>query len=266
MAFHRKSTTSKFRRVAKKSGRSRSRRVFARRSNSIAKTVKRVLFRTAETKHAFSGLNPTNFNSYVSGLSDLYSIIPNIQQGAGNNARIGERISPSYLTLRGYVTANQSNTLTNGAEILDVDLFFLMDKVQRDGSVRDATSAKFIRQGGSVVMYDGTIASTCAPVDTDRFKVLKRIKCKLIPWPLATNQLNSNPNSGSQVYRFKVTVPMSRLCRSLDYSDISSSQPNNCNMFFTCGYARYNDPANQDNILAVPVQVSYSSTLYYKDI
>lgn len=262
MAFRK--TTSKFRRVAAKSRRKTARRMPLGRA--ISKTVKRVLFKSAETKHAFGGLNPTNFNCSVSGVSDLISVIPNIQQGAGNNARIGERISPSYLTIRGYVTANNSNTIATTGEILDVDLFFLMDKIQKDGSVRDSTSAKFIRQGGSVVMYDGSISSSCAPVDTDRFRVLKRLRCKLIPWPLSTNQLNSNPNSGSQVYRFKVTVPLSKLCPSFDYTDITASQPNNCNMFLACGYVMYNNPSNADNTLSVPVQISYASTLYYKDL
>ncbi len=149
---------------------------------------------------------------------------------------------------------------------LDVDMFILIDKVQKDGTVRDSTSAKFIRNGAAVINYDGTLISSCSPVDTDRFEVVKRVNVKLIPWPLTTNQLNSNPNSGSNIYKFNFNIPLGKLCPTLDFADSSGIQPNNLNMFLTCGYAQFMTPTTADSSLSTEVQISYTSTMYYKDV
>lgn len=230
-----------------------------------AKEIKRVMFKGAETKRQYLVRTPIPFNGTVSGLSDLYNVIPDVQPGTGNNARVGEKITPTYLNIRGYCYANDAPGTTIPNSVLDVELFFLMDKVQRDGNVRDGTSSYFIRTGAATIQHDGTMLSSCSPVDTDRFHVVKRIKCKLIPFPQTAGQLNNNSNTGANNYEFNITVPMSKLCPTFDYST-GNYQPTNCNMFMTCAYAQYMNPSTSVSSIITFANVGFTSTLYYKDM
>lgn len=236
------------------------------RSPITATQIKKVMYKAAETKHAYGVQTPVSFNSTVSGISDLYSVIPAVQAGTGNNARIGEKISPSYLNIRGYLTVDTATLTPSAIDKLDVDMFILEDKYQRDGTVRDSTSAKFMRTGAATINYDGTLLSSCSPVDTDRFTVLKRLNVMLIPWPITSGQLNTNSNHGANVYKFNINIPLSKDHATFEFADSSGLQPINANMFLTCGFVQYMDPATSLSSLYVQPKISYTSTLYYKDL
>lgn len=230
----------------------------------IADIAHRVVLRTSETKHAFNYYNPTAFNATISGTGDCANILPDITQATGSSNRIGERIIPTSLDIKGYVLPYYLST--QPLYQIDVEVFLLMDKDQRDGAGRDADSAKFIRQGANTVNYDGTLQTSCAPVDLDRFKVLKRMRFRVLPVPQNSYQTYQNSNSGSVCHDWHAKIDMTKIAPHLDYDTSGSTQPNNVNMYLCCGYVHYYDPATAVTTLATPVTVSFATTLSYKDL
>lgn len=236
--------------------------------------VKKTLMKKSDTKNAVTELNGLNFNSTISGLSDLIEVIPSITQGTDDNDRIGNSIIPTYTKITGYCTAAFDANFPTALGPLDVQMFILRNKNQRDSNSRSVfTDLNIIKRGIAKFQFDGTFASTCSPINTEDFQVLMKRSFKLTPIPFGSSTVQSismilpnNPNNGGQVYKFSHTIDWAKCGVTKFIYDAATTQfPNNENIFFCLGYAQYNAPEIPTGSTVTPVRVAYTAITHYKD-
>lgn len=259
--------TPKVKRTRKSSGLSKK---------EVSKMIDKKMSKTIETKVGVAEMNGVQFNSSISSTSELYDILPNITEGTGDDNRIGNSILPQYTNIRGYVYASPDQVLTQAAGPLDVQMFILRNKRQRNSLARSvASDLNIIKRGKFKFQYDGTYSSSISPINVEDFDIIMKKGFRLIPIPNVTgsamtpnvaNVYPSNPNSGSTVYKFKHTIDWKKLgVGKLLYDSGTSSYPQNENVFFCLGFAQYNDPNTALPTTITPVQVTWTAITYYKD-
>lgn len=258
-------------------------RVYKRKSTGsfqkkVARVVGRVLRRKTETKVNFTNYVNQGFNATINSSADLYNLLPSIAQGTGDNARIGDSITPLYTNIRGYVGIHCNDALYGTLGPLDIQLFCLRGKTRKDGSVtpRPASDLDIIKRGVTKQQYDGTFASSCSPVNIEDFQVIFKKSFRLIPIPTTSSSstspptsfsLPNNSNSGSTIYKLQHKINWAKLgVKKFLYEGSSASQPINENIFWCVGYAQYNDPNNAVSDTYTPVQVTMQAMTYYKDM
>lgn len=243
--------------------------------SNLKKYVDRMISSKTETK-VISLTNTQIYNSTISSTSELYNIIPNIAEGTADNNRIGNSIDLMYTNSRGYITFSTASPNTYGS--LDVCLYHLISKRNRDGSNRVSSDLNIIKNGTVKGQYDGTLASSLAPINTEDFVIISKKNVKLIPLPfnqpastaLPTTSSNivANPNSGTITYKFKLSINWKKVLKNktkVYYDTNVSSQPTSLNSFYCLGFAQYNDPTNPASFVDALVKMSYFSETYYKD-
>lgn len=136
-----------------------------------------------EVKMSSAVLAPTSFNSSIAAAAgDFYSILPPVAQGSAQNQRVGSRICPVKLVVRGYVA--YATDLNLYARLILCRLFCVEDKRLRSVGT-GLTSNNLIEFGGTPVNYDGTVQRHLAPANKDGFKVFfdKRYTIRKPPGP-----------------------------------------------------------------------------------
>jgi len=268
----------KKRTYARKSKRSYKKRTRTRRSRTarpgLMRTIKRVLMRNSETKYAVKRLEPTKFNAAISTYADMVQIIPDIGQGVGDDERVGSSIIPLTTTMRGYVTFAPGNIFGIPLGSLDVKMYCLRNKKNKDPTLTTGDNLLILKQGVDKIPFDGTIDSTTAVVNTEDFDVLYSKSFKLLPnygdnpptsaTPSTGVTYVNNPLSGSATYKFVGKVNWKKHCKKIMYSTGSDS-PTNLNAFWCLGFAQYNDPSNAVSNAYTPVQASWTAVTTYKD-
>ena len=73
------------------------------RRRGLATLVRRIANRGVEVKHAGQNVVDAAFNSSIGGSSECYPILPAIGEGTDGNQRIGDRIRPKYLLVKGHL-------------------------------------------------------------------------------------------------------------------------------------------------------------------
>lgn len=241
--------------------------ILKKKKPTLEQKVQKILNKNVETQQLTQTIYDSNvlgglfFNSSIGlvlGAPEVYNVLPDVSRAnnAASYQREGDKIMPTYCNLR-------FNMSISGGQPMHVYLFVLMDRNQRDGNNRAADQINFLNLNGTPASFDGSWVNSCIPVDTERYTIIKRKRIRLAfdqqPAGAGTASTESSP-----IFReLKVSIPMSKYIKQLDYNGYPSTlnQPKNCNMFWAIGYLNADGTADTTGRL----RVTCLSTLYFKD-
>lgn len=199
-----------------------------------------------------------NFNSAIQTTSECYNVLPDVSRAnnAASYQREGDKITPTFCNLR-------FNMSLSSGQPIHVYLFVLMDKQNTDANNRTSDQPNFLNLNGVGTNFDGSWVNSCLPIDTERYKIIKRKRVKLTYDAQPGGSPTAPTESGILFKELKVSIPMSKYVKQLDYYGYPSTlnQPKNCNMFWAIGYI--NADGSSDTIGRL--RVTCLSTLYFKD-
>lgn len=233
---------------------------------SVAQIVKRQIARKTENKMKGKLLEDAVFHNSSITAGDVKSILPAIQTGTLSYQRIGDKIQPKSLVVRG-VLACSTETPTN--QPILVRVMILQQKSLRATKDVDAglvQTAQLLRPNilgapNDQEAYQGRTQDIMKPINTDLFRVYYDKTFLLAPVvnsATGTNAIEQNPSCVRRWgYRFR------KLPTGLSYDELSQDLPNNFAPFFTIGYA-FADGTNPDSVSTRLVS-STQSYLTYED-
>lgn len=233
----------------------------------VATLVKRLISRSEETKLVCKSIvNKVLFNSGISGANEVYDVLPNLIQGVDNYQRIGDKVTPKSLTVRGTVAINfnEARSLTP-----EVHVFIVSHKSKKSYDALNAgTNAgraqianELIDAGdGSDIPFDGQVLPTLFPLNRKLLTVHAHKVLKLASsYGAAADQHSSDDTIRFKRFAVKIKCP-----KTLTYdSSISAIHPVNFAPVMMVGYV-YPDGSFSE-VLTTPVLVTAASTLYYDD-
>lgn len=240
------------------------RKVSRKRTSKVVRAVRNM----AETKLCSYQYFMTSFNAAIASSTDLLRVMPYIIQGTGQGDRIGNRISPVKIVVRGVVSAYLSEY--QYAWQIGVRMFMFCDKVNPSGQIAINNYA-ILNNGGVSSNFSGAAMDYTTPHNTDQFKWLKDKRWVVFkPWgytntavPSVTADMTS-PGQNLVKY-FTIVVLKKKMPKTLCYdATYSSNLPVNFNPKLALGYCdMLNFGADTVN---TKVRMEYTSTLYYKDL
>lgn len=156
----------------------KSRRPYVRRSRKASakgnfrRKVLDVMRSVVETKQAFHQNPLTYFNSAISGAGDCLQVIPSIAQGTLDSQRIGDRVSPQSLSIRGWLNmVPQDPTQSLGVRRIGVRLMIVSVKAYPTYAVAAANTGTWmpglLKKGGTTTSFTGALDDLYAPINTD---------------------------------------------------------------------------------------------------
>lgn len=235
-----------------------------KRKPTFEQKVRKILNKNVETQQLSQTIYDSisslvNFNSAIQTTSECYNVLPDVSRAnnAASYQREGDKIVPTYCNLR-------FNMSISSGQPIHAYLFVLMDKQNTDANNRTADTPNFLNLNGTSANFDGTWVNSCLPIDTERFKIIKRRRIKLSYDAQPGGSPTAPTEATSPLFKeLKVSIPMSKYVKQLDYYGYPSTfnQPKNCNMFWAIGYI------NADGTLDTlgRLRVTCLSTLYFKD-
>jgi len=221
--------------------------------------VKRAMARATENKAVgFRVENAVSHNSAISA-GDCLALLGQIEQGTSAEQRLGDRIIPKRLKVKGVIAVNPNNQTTTQA--LYVRLLIL---AQKNIKVSSAIAAGTVDTdhllkpsiaGAAEIGYTGTVFNINDPINTDLFRVYMDKTIKLSPASNATVQNDKGYSRWS--YTFK------KMPTALTYDAGNGDFANNFAPFFAVGYA-YSDGTAPD-VATLRLKSTTQSTLIFED-
>lgn len=249
----------------------RGRRAIRRRRAGMAKLVKKVLSRTAETKFVSAKYDTTHNSSITNG--DITALCPLITQGNDDFQRLGDKITGKYLIVRGKVQWDSTYLTSNGQTFMPPVTCRVLILSQRNvgnngqipGSIQDQYLLKDNVGIGTGRAYTGAAWDNLAPINRELFKVHmdKKIKLNWVhPWDSGSPQYSTGTAGNDRTKYFYCRIPVKKVLR-FDSSMPTPNAPDNFAPFFAFGAV--NDDGDTPYTTGTPFHVSWLSTLYYTD-
>jgi len=221
-------------------------------STALTTAVKRIVSRQEETKcMGFSIENGTPHNAQITN-ADAVALLPVVAQGTGSSDRVGDKVKPTLLKVRGCVSfydRGQGNVL---APIV-VKIFCLRQKGL--GNLQTALPQlnlpNLLDNGGATNAWDGSTQRALWRINSDLFDVLATKTIKLSD----TDVENHKSQTGH--YEFNIKPPA-----TLKWSP-GNQYPDNYAPFFVLGW-HYEDGSTPSALDVNVVNTAYGF-LYYKD-
>lgn len=223
-----------------------------------------------------SGWSQKN-QAITSNAGDIKRLIPQIAAGTADNQRIGERISPKSLVVRGAVAINvalQSELPNNLYCVMYVLQHVTYKSYASVFASNDFT--QLLNTGeNSTVAFEGKQIQKDLPVDKAYYRLLKK---KVIPLRRAGIDNTTGSNSyvvsmaNSHRYHANFSLNLSKqLPKVLKFPEGNATNPNdptNSSIFLCCGYYAMNDSSNTIIPLDAntALNLTYVSQLNYKDL
>lgn len=231
--------------------------------SEIVRIVKKTVSAT-ETKLACKTIeNLVGHNSAI-GSSDAVALIPTVSQGGDDFNRIGNRIAPTGLYLKGRLGtqyASQGNNRPLLVRVMVLSQKNVKDSTQIPGSFSYDNLLKANDTSATTgnVAYDGTARNSLYPVNTDFFTVHYNRDFLLTPSLQngTDSGIESNPKA-VRMFSCKIPVP-----KQLDYFSSTATVPQNFAPFVVVGYC-YSDGTSVDTT-TTRVTSTMVSQLYFKD-
>jgi len=246
--YTRKTAGRKNKRVGRRAVRGRYR---GRGQGALVRLIKSVINNNVETKHV-GGIveNAGLHNAFISS-ADLFGVLPPLSQGVDAFERIGDKIKPVSLRLKGCLSFNGNYT---SASPLIIKLYVLQWKPQRDsvGGFASVPVAQLLDAGGSLTSFDGSAIRAMLPINKNDFDVLATRTFKI------SDSANENHKCETASYNISVPLPARLL-----YQAGGRTSPSNFAPFMCIGWY-YEDGA----IPAAEDAYVYNTThamLYFKD-
>lgn len=195
---------------------------------AISKAVKRIMHRASEIKTVTTTVFPvpgadgliksSGINNTVTpqlGMTSLLSIIPPVGQGAGQGQRIGNKISPVSLLVRGVINALPTTSSTGSNFYTNQPLYVRVVIYALNSSATTNVNDNLLDQGTLNKNFDGTLSDLLLPYNTERFKIVKSFQVNLQPPydPNVGNVENANKRT-SAMFKYYLPLPS-----TLTYAD-----------------------------------------------
>jgi len=255
---------------AKTSKGKRAKRAKPRRSkNTLKRKVLKIINSEAETKQAYTELQPTQFNSGISGTGDILQIIPNIGVGSGEAQRIGNEVEMWKLQVKGAIvyspSTGQYGTFANAR--LAARVFIVQPRMYSniDAIVSNATlwQSQLLRKGLTQVGFTGVMNDLWAPINTDAIiKYYDKVHYLTGPYvasAVGSVQMIGSTKTFSWTKRFKTGKKL-----RFDPDFTSGFQPTNYCPVLMIGYVHMDGSA--PDTLTTAINVQFDSTLSFKDL
>lgn len=232
----------------------------------VLAVVRRMLARNMENK--VIGYNPelgVSHNSAISG-SDCRPLIPQIlpidsAAGSTSTQRMGDRISPKSLTVKGFVSF-KPDTLTNTSPVY-VRVLILAQKSIKVGSqvlANAVDTSRLLRPaigpGNQEVQFTGQPTNLLSPINRDLFHVYFDRLIKLAPQ--ASTGVEQQP-----MYNARYSYKFKKLPAALTFDEGNGNWANNFAPFVAVGYG-YVD-GNVPDVINVRLIHTCFSQLQFED-
>jgi hypothetical protein len=229
----------------------------------------------------FSGRGWCVQNTTISSnVTDILQLIPYVAQGINDWQRIGQKINPVSLTVKGAVRVNIQYLGQPLAPLKNVSVYLY---VLQHVSLKDYTNLRLNNNfsqlldthDGTTTQFNGEALSPHLPINKEAYRLLARKKITLKyggsfgPSPVVSNASVSNAHSWYSNYSFNLSKHLPKtlmfpeaLTPALPPSAID--QPSNSSIFMAIGYV--------DELNTVPADVqsnieqTYVSELRFKDM
>lgn len=197
------------------------------------------------------------------GPNDVTCIIPQISNGDESYERLGDRIKPKSLVLRGVLSIAPEQPADN--RVLYVRVMILAQKNLKSANQVNTPGQVSVNQllrpnvglGNTQTPYSGITANIYDPINTDLFRVYMDKTIKLCP----VDQVTSTETRQATAYTYSYTFK--DLPSSLTFDDANANFCNNFAPFFALGYA-YADTSLPD-VVQTRVVNNVSAYLIYED-
>jgi len=257
--------------------------------------AKSIMKSASETKEVawYSGPVPSNGTfaqaAYInqnanisSNATDIQRLIPYIVAGTGDNQRIGEKVSPISLNVKGSVSflktqVNPSDNTSGRTADIYVVIYFLQHVTLKSYAALTANNdfTQLLRTGeNSTVPFNGHVWESQMPVEDAYYRLLKKKKFRL-RFTGTQQAAGGDPPGNAWVsqsnchsYRAEYNVNLSKhLPAQFKYPESNATSglndPTNSSIFMCMG-AYQADGSVLNNV--VVMQQQYVATMKYKDL
>lgn len=141
----------------------------------LRKTIQSIVSKNIEDKQAYysTGDSLVYFNSGINSTGDVLSVLPDVPEGVGPNARVGDRIRAKYLNIRGYIQlkAQTSGTYNDFANCrIGVRLIVASSKkVKNYNDLKSQAGSNLIQKGATSSNFTGLLSDLYAPLNTEAY-------------------------------------------------------------------------------------------------
>lgn len=269
------------RRVGRKPTMLKRKRVMPKKSTSklvkmVRKVAKRVVNRTLETKQSYLEPVGAGFNTQTSQnfplfpnitQTSMFQLCPTISLGTDSQSRVGNKIKPKGLYVKGHIYGDWANIVGNNSsfQTIYVRILAISDKQNpvdslaygQFGSSKDILLNK---GSGATNFLFSDQTSLYRPVNTQRFTVYydKVIKLGMYSASLGT----ANVDQAQGLRRFSFKIPMKE-----DWKfDDANSRPSNVSMpNLVIGYCPGDNRNITNGSITSFVKCTYYTDFYYQD-
>lgn len=244
----------------------------------LSKFVRRLVNRGVEVKHVGQNVVNAAFNSIISSASECYPILPQVGEGTDGHQRIGDRIRPKYLIVKGKLQYDRSVDGAGGAAgtylppstvrvmILTQKNIKVSSKVSTDVDVdhllKDNIGTDIARPYGSVSPTYVPDFDNLAPINKDLFTVHMDRKFRMKG--MLHNQLGNSQTitlDGTQntiIFTKKIRCP-----KTLYFDDGNADYANNFAPFVCMGAVVDNSQGAW--LTTTPYRLTIQGELYFTD-
>lgn len=235
---------------------------------AVTKAVKKVLHREEEVKHVGQNVVDAAFNYTISASSECYRLLPDVSVGTDGHQRIGDKIRPKYLIVKGHLQWDtlQDQNVKPPATVRIMILTQKNLKLSSDVASRVDVSHLLKDNIGTDVArpYTSTMFDNLAPINKDLFNVLmdRKIKLRAMQYfagvPPITIPNNYTGTQRTITFYKKIKCPA-----SLFFDDGNGNVPNNFAPFICMGAV--SDDNSGGFTLGAPLRLTVQSELYFTD-
>jgi len=219
----------------------------------VLQIVKQTLARATENKTVgFIVENNVVHNAPISD-ADVVPVLGSILEGTESNQRIGDRVKPKSMTVRGVIGLNPDYNPNNKPMIVTVMLLACKDKKTNALVAAGAGLADLLKpniNGTEQVPWDGTTLRSTYDINTEKYRVHYARQFRIAPGSLA---------GGTREFdyvKWRHTFKSSKMPASLTWDEGTGDDCNNFAPFLVIGWC-YTDGTAPD---VVPRLVSQCSS------
>lgn len=228
----------------------------AKKSGTFNTRVQRAVQSFAELKRITHFQDVTGFNNTISGGGDTLRLLPDIAQGTGGNARIGDAIRLRKIVVRGHFVLTQAFTFATTR-------FIIRHMVLRNRRYASwADNVTFNTLLANYQPFVGSVPNVYIDLNKDLYAVKKDKKYDM-KTPLTNLGATSTSDAVQSVRMFKFTMKFGKTGLLLNFEN-NASYPSNFPWFMLAAYV--NTDGSVSNSTATPLGLAYNTEAYFNDV